>query len=68
MIPGAARTAGGENHMGFAAQYLWFNKSIFSPGRNFSPTRTVGGITTGEGMTLGHAITKGKKNSRCRSI
>jgi hypothetical protein len=54
MISGAARTAGCENHMGFAAQYL----SIFSPGRNFSPTRTVGGITTCEGMTLSHALTK----------
>jgi len=29
MIPGAARTAGCENQMGFAAQYLWFDKSGF---------------------------------------
>ncbi|TVQ94379.1 MAG: hypothetical protein EA393_00845 [Bacteroidetes bacterium] len=47
-----------ENRAGFAAQYLWVGKSVFSPGRNFSPTRTGGGMNACEGMTLGHGLTK----------
>jgi hypothetical protein len=58
MIPGAARTNGYEKHMGFAAQYLWFNKSGFSPGRNLSPTRTGGGMNNYEGLLLSQLFTK----------